>query len=186
MSQHTLKNNNPALLDSIWTGLKFVPKGYALRLPPDRTCGSRRPDYWPRFRTNSVFGIRRPISNTGYGAGTACRIIAVRYNTTVSELMTINNLKSRHRIRAGQVLNLPYKGSVQQAAISSGTESYTVRSGDTLGLIARRSGVSESELLALNGLANGNRIYIGQELRLLAAGSNGHGIALLRRPGPWQ
>jgi membrane-bound lytic murein transglycosylase D len=168
VSQHTLKKNNPALLDSIWTGLKFVPKGYDLRLPPaelaapvDQLLASIPNEQRFRHQTPDLeHRIRR---------GDSLSLIAVRYNTTVSELLAINNLKSRHRIRAGQVLHLPYKGAAQQAAISVDTETYAVRSGDTLSQIAQRSGVSESELLALNGLSNGNRIYIGQELRLSAA-----------------
>jgi membrane-bound lytic murein transglycosylase D len=168
VSQHTLKKNNPALLDSIWTGLKFVPKGYDLRLPPaelaapvDQLLASIPNEQRFRHQTPDLeHRIRR---------GDSLSLIAVRYNTTVSELLAINNLKSRHRIRAGQVLHLPYKGAAQQAAISADTETYAVRSGDTLSQIAQRSGVSESELLALNGLSNGNRIYIGQELRLSAA-----------------
>jgi membrane-bound lytic murein transglycosylase D len=168
VSQKTLKKNNPALLDSVWTGLKFVPRGYALRLPPDRLAApvdrllASIPDE-QRFRHQT------PDLEHKIRRGDSLSIIAVRYNTTVSELMAINNLKSRHRIRAGQVLNLPYKGAVQQTAISPGTQSYTVRSGDTLGQIARRSGMAERELQDLNGLSNGNQIYIGQELRLSAA-----------------
>ena len=88
--------------------------------------------------------------------------------------MAINNLQSRHRIRAGQVLALPYGGTagsaVRQAAVAiePGTQIYTVRSGDTLGQIAERAGISEQDLLANNGLANGNRIYVGQKLSLIA------------------
>jgi hypothetical protein len=46
---------------------------------------------------------------------------------------------------------------------------YTVRRGDSAFLIARRFGVSQSELLAANGIANPNRVYIGQVLEIPAS-----------------
>jgi lipoprotein-anchoring transpeptidase ErfK/SrfK len=41
---------------------------------------------------------------------------------------------------------------------------YTVRQGDTLSLIAKRFGVSQSQLLKVNRIKNSNLIYIGQRL----------------------
>jgi len=167
VSSRTLKTNNPALLDSVWTGLKYVPKGFELRLPPDKLAAPAD-QLLAAIPGNQRFGRQTPDLEHRIRRGDSLSLIAVRYDTTVAELMTINNLKSRHRIRAGQVLNLPYKGTAIPVEISSGTQIYTVRSGDTLGQIARRSGVPERELLAHNGLANGNRIYVGQKLRLTA------------------
>jgi murein DD-endopeptidase MepM/ murein hydrolase activator NlpD len=43
---------------------------------------------------------------------------------------------------------------------------YTVRSGDTLGEIATRYGVGVSDIIRLNGLANPDRIFVGQALML--------------------
>ncbi len=43
---------------------------------------------------------------------------------------------------------------------------YTVRSGDTLGEIATRYGVQVSDIIRLNGLANPDRIFVGQPLML--------------------
>lgn len=41
---------------------------------------------------------------------------------------------------------------------------YTVRAGDTLGAIARRFGVTVDDIVAANGLANADVIYVGQVL----------------------
>ncbi len=171
VSQQTLKKYNPALLNSIWSGLKYVPKGYELRLPVD-VLAAPADQLLAAIPNEQRFRRQTPDLEHKIRRGDSLSLIAVRYNTTVSELMTINNLKSRHRIRAGQVLNLPYKGSassaVAQTVIAPGVQTYTVRSGDTLSRIAQRSGVPERELLARNDLANGNRIYVGQELHLVA------------------
>jgi len=56
------------------------------------------------------------------------------------------------------------------------TASYTVRPGDTLTGIARRNGVSVSQLAATNALRNPNRIYAGTQLRIPEAGSGAAGV----------
>jgi LysM repeat protein len=43
---------------------------------------------------------------------------------------------------------------------------YTVRSGDTLGAIARQFGTSVAAIEAANGIADPRRIQIGQVLRI--------------------
>ena len=100
--------------------------------------------------------------------GDSLSVIAARYSTSVSELMALNNLKSRHRIRVGQMLNLPYRGRVSRVAIAAGAENYVVQRGDTVSMIARRAGIGEAELLAINSLSDRNRIYPGQQLILIA------------------
>lgn len=170
VSRATLKSNNPALLSSVWTGLKYVPKGFELRLSPSELNAPAH-ELLAAIPDGQRFRRQTPDLEHKVRRGDSLSLIAVRYSTTVSELMAVNNLKSRHRIRAGQVLNLPYKGSATQAAIIPGTKTYKVRSGDTLSQIAKRSGVPEAELLANNGLSNGDRIYVGQELFLTTDGA---------------
>ena len=43
---------------------------------------------------------------------------------------------------------------------------YRVKSGDTLGAIARRNQVTTSQLMRWNGIKNPNRLSIGQRLRI--------------------
>ena len=61
------------------------------------------------------------------------------------------------------------------AQIASG---YRVRSGDTLGTIARRFGTSARAIQNANGLANAHRIYVGQ--RLIIPGASGSATATAR------
>ncbi len=78
--------------------------------------------------------------------------IANEYNTTVSELKSLNNL-STNVLQIGQVLKLPTK--------SYGT--YTVRKGDSLWKIAQEYNTSVSELMKLNNL-NSSTLQIGTSL----------------------
>jgi membrane-bound lytic murein transglycosylase D len=90
-----------------------------------------------------------------------------------SQLVALNNLRSRHRIRAGQVLILPDSVGGSRTRVARETPPpdgiYRVRRGDTIGIIARRFGTSEAELVAENNLRNRHQIAVGQRLRLPGA-----------------
>ncbi|MFY9416242.1 MAG: LysM domain-containing protein, partial [bacterium] len=65
------------------------------------------------------------------------------------------------------------------AGVQAGTQyiTYTVQRGDTLWAIGQRYGVSPQTLAAVNGIANANRIYPGQLLRIpRGTGGGGGGI----------
>jgi membrane-bound lytic murein transglycosylase D len=102
--------------------------------------------------------------------GDTLSTIARRYGVRVSDLVALNNLRSRHRIRSGQVLILPddARGTAVRVARQEPPPDgvYRVRRGDNLTLIAARFGVSASELARNNGLRNRNVLYVGQTLRL--------------------
>lgn len=59
-----------------------------------------------------------------------------------------------------------YYNAVQNIINKSSAVYYTVRSGDSLSVIARRYGTSVSTIVSLNGLKNANVIYAGQKLRV--------------------
>lgn len=84
------------------------------------------------------------------------------------EIAELNHIGQPYTIYPGQVLQLP-GGNVQPSpAPSSG--SYTVQKGDTLSGIAAKYGTSWQTLQALNGLADPNKIYPGQKLKVPGAG----------------
>jgi membrane-bound lytic murein transglycosylase D len=103
----------------------------------------------------------------------------------MSELVALNGLKSRNRIRIGQKIRLPSDSAKPTQAVAykpktSATKAaepaelpasgyYTVRRGDNLTRIAERFGLSVAELTALNDLRSKNRIAVGQKLRVSKA-----------------
>ena len=90
--------------------------------------------------------------------------IALRFDVGLSFLRQLNNLKS-DLIRPGQKLRL--RASRLEEAV------HVVKKGETLTEIARRYRVSVSQLQRLNALI-GDRILIGQKLRLKDAASTVH------------
>ena len=98
--------------------------------------------------------------------------IADSFRMSLSELRALNDLPSGStRIHPGQRLVV---SSTREAAprsvprplpVASTRETYTVRSGDTLGTIADAHGIGLSTLRRLNGMGSRTtRIYPGQEL----------------------
>jgi membrane-bound lytic murein transglycosylase D len=167
-----LKEHNRALRPAVWQGSKFVPQGFKLRIPTSRVSAepatllakipaSQRLAKQHRDRYHKV---RR---------GETLSKIAKRYGTRESTLVRLNNLRSRHRIRVGQVIVLP--GSVAPPVAVARKDPpksgvYKVRRGDTLSIIGRRFGVSESALVRENGLRSRHKIQVGQRLRIPGAG----------------
>ena len=87
--------------------------------------------------------------------------IARRYQISVQSLVNANpQIADPSRIVPGQVICIP----VQPAPGCPG-QLYTVRSGDTLGVIAQRFGVSVRQILAVNPqITNSNVIFVGQQI----------------------
>ena len=88
--------------------------------------------------------------------------IARRFRVSTTELRRANRLRS-DALRAGQRLRIP--GARESRAIARRAGLYIVRSGDNLGRIARRHGVSIAALRRANHLRS-DRIRVGQRLQI--------------------
>jgi membrane-bound lytic murein transglycosylase D len=106
LSRSELKEANPALMAPVWNGSKYVPKGFTLRLPVAETRKSPE-QILAAIPRSSRYKSQRSDLYHKVKPGEALSLIAQRYNTTVTELVARNNLKSRNRIRIGQLLRLP-------------------------------------------------------------------------------
>jgi LysM repeat protein len=93
-------------------------------------------------------------------SGDTLSAIAKKYNTTVSQLTTWNNITNANLIYVGQKLK------VKSTSATSSTTYYTIQSGDTLGAIAKKYGTTVSQLATWNNIANVNKIYVGQKIRV--------------------
>lgn len=119
------------------------------------------------------------VSNTGYytvkGGDTLSRI-AGQFNTTVNNLAALNDIHNVNRIYIGQrlLVRQPAAEQQQQQTTPKQTETntttnsntYTVKSGDTLSQIAARFNTTTSALASTNHISNPNLIEVGQQLRI--------------------
>jgi LysM repeat protein len=93
--------------------------------------------------------------------------IALRFDTSVQTLMTLNGLTNSDFIWIGQQL-LIHGGqgtpsSPTPAAVET-TSTYTVQAGDSLSEIALRFNTSSTALAALNNIVNPDLVFVGQTL----------------------
>ncbi len=171
-----LKFDNPALRPVVWEGGKRIPKGYKLKIQTHSINGSLA-SLVNRIPGGELYAFQTPDINYTIQRGDSLSGIASRFNTSVAQLVTLNQLTDAHRIRVGQMLLLPHDtnmitqtlAAAEPVAAEPGA-AYAVRSGDTVSSIARRYRVSEAALMQVNGLTNPDRLAVGQQLRLPAEG----------------
>ena len=104
--------------------------------------------------------------------------IAQGYGITIDDVLAANpDIGNGYYIYVGQELVIPPAGTAasqaaQQPAAPANNQgggtyqSYYVRAGDTLGIIAQSFGYSIEELANYNGIVNINAIKVGQEIRI--------------------
>lgn len=101
-------------------------------------------------------------------SGDTLAVIARKFDTTVAELVRLNNLSNPDRIAVGQKLTVPAAGSTTTpgagATPSGQTGTYVVKQGDTLLSIARSYGLTVQAIQAANNITDPDRIYPGQVL----------------------
>jgi membrane-bound lytic murein transglycosylase D len=187
-----LKRRNPALGEAVWSGTKFVPRGYGLRvacLPDCNRSRARVIRALAEIPPSERYVAQRPDRFHKVRRGQTLSMLAARYGVRMQDLVALNGLRSRNRIRVGQVLRLPQAGAgavpTVLASGPAGTKAvpqeddgyYTVRRGDSLAAIAGRFGMQAGELARINRLKDRNRIYPGQALRVAA-------LEIAQQPAP--
>jgi LysM repeat protein len=127
-------------------------------------------DFAVRFAPSRPSAIIEPAAPTPVAAAPSSHAvakgdnlwsIAKRYGVSVAELCAANKLAPSATLHLGQSLLVPGK-----AAATSGPEAnntYAVKSGDTLGSIARKQGTTIASLRTANNLS-GDTLRIGQKL----------------------
>jgi LysM repeat protein len=122
-------------------------------------------------------------------SGDSLSMIAKRFNVSTRDLMKMNKIASANKIRVGQKLTLPgyvnlnaaapvrskkavvaKKPAHKSAKAVAGAGEYLVKSGDSLGLIAQRTGTTVAALKQANSLAS-DKLQINQKLVIPKGGA---------------
>lgn len=125
---------------------------------------------WNQLSTSTIYigqtlYVSPPVANSTFNytvkAGDTLFLIAKNFNTTVTELKTMNQLTSDMLI-IGQVLKVPATTKVETQSV---TKTYTVQPGDTLFKIASNYNMTVTQLKSSNSLSS-DTIYVGQVLQI--------------------
>jgi membrane-bound lytic murein transglycosylase D len=169
-----LKALNPAVRPAAYSGSRWLPSGYGVRLPRHSTrsfldCYASLPASAKQHRhpaTERYHTVRR---------GETLSTIARRYGTSTSGVQRANGLRTANLIRVGQRLKIP--GSATAAAPLAAASHHApqqkstprvhrVRRGQTLVQIARLYGTSVDSIRRANDLRSADHIRAGQSLKI--------------------
>jgi membrane-bound lytic murein transglycosylase D len=123
----------------------------------------------PRFLLARTVFIRHRVKS-----GESVNSIASKYGVPVSRIISYNRLNSKKALVAGKRLTIPIikeklyvknKSRQRNDKIQTSSGQYRVKRGDTLQMIAQRSGTTEAQIKELNNLKT-DTIRAGQILKL--------------------
>ena len=119
--------------------------------------------------TTSVLGPTPAPTTSGrthvVGRGDTYYSIAREYKTTMNAIKEVNPGVDPTKLQLGQKINVPAPAASATARPRPTGSTHVVKSGDTLGRIARKHKTTVDRLRAVNGLTS-DRILVGQVLRL--------------------
>ncbi|MCF2706479.1 LysM peptidoglycan-binding domain-containing protein [Arcanobacterium haemolyticum] len=118
-------------------------------------------------------------------SGDTLASISQRTGTDISVLARANKLAESALLRAGQLLQIPVPSHSRTVKlVSHETTECTVEAGDTLSSIAQRYGSTVAALASANGIANPDRIYVGQKLTIPGSSAPASTPAAASTPTP--
>jgi LysM repeat protein len=159
--------------------------------PPTPTTLPTQPSPTP-VTVAAATATETPVSLLTYTVqlGDTLAEIADRFDVTVDALARANNISNQALIRPGQVLTIPAAGPVPTTVAQgptatwtpialatwtstpvAGSQTYTVKAGDTLSTIAARFGVTVAALVQANGISDPTLIRVGQVLIIPVPGT---------------
>lgn len=152
-TNHTVKSGESLFLISKQYGVTVDQLKRANNLTSDSLLVGQRLTI-PTATNSSGTGTTHRVQ-----AGESLFLIAQRYGVTVEALKQANQISS-NTIMVGQTLKIPASGSTNN---NPGTN-YTVKSGDSLYLIAKQYGITVDSLCKANNINQNQPLYPGQRL----------------------
>ena len=124
------------------------------------------------FLFSSLFLVSNVLANLyEVKKGDNLYTLSQEFSVSVKKIKEANSLQS-NALKPGQILDIPERSanvSPNKAKSKTKASYYTVKSGDTLGTIARKTGVSVKQIMALNNIRPAS-LRIGRKLVLSKPG----------------
>ncbi len=183
VSTSTLERLNPALRPDVFSGVRSVPKGYALRLPAPRQAD--QPVIAAREKKTPVKGVTAAVHRVRQGD--TLTSIARQYGISPQSLARANGIDGSI-IRVGQKLHIPARTStvISVASTALGTKTLPrlavykttvhngkrygkiqVQPGESLHLLAQWTATPPVVLQRLNNLEVAGKVLPGKHLVLV-------------------
>ena len=170
--QYNVKADDIVALNKLKRKELFI--GQTLRIPDNGKSAVKKDDKSEESANATVkeSGVKHTVKS-----GDRLDKIAKQYNVKADDIVELNKLK-RKKLFIGQTLRIPDNGksaakkddkseeSAQNTVKDSGVK-HTVKSGDRLDKIAKKYGVSEKDIMALNGLKR-KELRIGEKIKIPA------------------
>jgi membrane-bound lytic murein transglycosylase D len=184
LDRQTLRALNPSLTAAVWSGDRYVPRGFVLRLPEAIAAAADPRVLLASLAPSELLDAQKVDRTYRVRSGDTLSRIASANGTTVAALMRLNDLRSANQVRLGRVLQLPGSEPRPMTAASAtpatpvtqptvpASSTYVVKRGDSLSTIARQAGLTEGELMKLNRITDRNFIYEGQRLLVASIGED--------------
>jgi len=131
---------------------------------------------WNNIENKNVISVGEVLTVTGgtttytVKSGDTLGEIAKRFNTTTNALAELNEIEDPNLISVGQKIKV---NGTEKVSAGSGTTTYTVKPGDTLGEIAKDYGTTINAIASTNGINNPNLISVGQKLTISGKSNGG-------------
>lgn len=113
-----LRFDNPALRPVIWQGGKRIPRGYTLKIQRNSINGDLA-SLIESVPDTQLYAYQTPDVNYVVQRGDSLSVIASRFDTSVRELVSLNQLRDQHRISVGQTLLLPHDTDMVTRTLAS-------------------------------------------------------------------
>ena len=123
LDRQTLRALNPSLTAAVWSGERYVPRGFVLRLPGESAAAADPGVRLASLASGERFDAQKVDRAYRVRSGDTLSRIASANGTTVAALVRLNDLRGANQVRVGRVLQLPHSESrpVAGAAVAAAT-----------------------------------------------------------------
>ena len=126
IGEDKLRELNPALTPYVFSGAKYLPKGYPIKVPDGQAKNVVAA--YAKIPKEMRFGDQKPNEFHVVKRGDTMVAIAKKYNMSVDSLMNLNTLGAGSRLRSGQKLRvLPIGKPVTGTAVAAADKQPSVK-----------------------------------------------------------